>query len=524
MAVVDVIIVGAGPVGLMLANQLQLRGVSYRLLEARPGRDYWCKALGISPRTLEIFDHMGILSEALACGLFLTAVNTVVAGKTVSRVEIAVDQHPYGPMAMGQFDTEEMLETELRRRGGAIEWSSVMSGFHRFLGGVEVEWDAPSGSQKCSCRYLIGCDGAHSLVRKTLGLAFEGERFEQNFFLGDVELHWDRSHSEVWKLIQLNQEGQLTNVVAVVPIPGNERRYRLSMALPPELVENPLEPMEMLQQVALPALPPGTQIQELRWASHYSISHRITDQYRKGNCFIAGDAAHIHPPIGGLGMNTGLQDAFNLGWKLAAVTRGEALEMLLDSYHEERHKVGQEVVELTAGLMKDAASQKDRDEQAEERANTQLFVNYRGARLAQGGIPQGDRGAAPGERLDYVQGLRRPYLAASLRLIEFLRHGEFQLIGYGGEWSQLAQLAEELRQCFGSHVRCMAIADPQAAEQPPESLLVLHDGEGQAQRAWGDGPGALVVRPDGYVGWRGGPVRDAALDKFLAQVTLGLQA
>ena len=524
MAVADVIIVGAGPVGLMLANQLQRRGVSFRLLESRPGRDYWCKALGVSPRSLEIFDHMGILPEALACGVFFTAVNTVVAGKTVARVEIAADQHPYSPMSMGQFDTEEMLEAELRRRGGSIEWSSKMTGFHRFLGGVEVEWETPSGPQKCSCRFLVGCDGAHSLVRKTLGLAFEGERFEQNFFLGDVELEWDRSHSEVWKLIQVNDQGQKTGLVVVVPIPGNERRFRLSMALPPELAENPLEPLEMLHQVALPALPAGTKIHHLRWASHYSISHRITDQYRKGNCFIAGDAAHIHPPIGGLGMNTGLQDAYNLGWKLAAVTRGEALESLLDTYHEERHKVGTEVVELTAGRMKDDSADKARDAQEEERANTQFFVNYRGSRLAQGGVPEGDRGAAPGERLDYVQGLRRPYLAASLRLMEFLRHGEFQLVGYGGAWSQFAQLAEELGHSFGSHVRCLAIADPQASEQPPEPLLVLHDAEGQAKKAWGDGPGALLVRPDGYVGWRGRPVRDAALDKFLAQVTLGIQA
>lgn len=517
----DVIIVGAGPVGLMLANQLQRRGVRYRLLESRSGREYWCKALGVSPRTLEIFDQMGILTEALAHGVFFTASNTVVNGKTVSRQEIPPDRYPYSPMGMGQFDTEEILERDLRQRGGAIEWSSQVTAFQRTMSGVEVEWTSPGGSHKEMCRYLVGCDGAHSMVRKGLGLTFEGEKFDQHFFLGDVELDWDLSHTEVQKFIPVNRDGQLTNVVVVVPIPGNEKRYRLSMALPAQLVENPLEPMEMLRQVCLPVLPEGTKIDQLRWASHYSISHRLANKYREGNCFLAGDAAHIHPPIGGLGMNTGLQDAYNLGWKLAAVVRGEALDGLLDTYHQERHKVGQEVVELTAGRMRDMTAQKDRDEGAEERANTQFFVHYRESKLALGSIPPGDLGAAPGERLDYLQELRRPGLFASLRLMEFLRHGEFQLLGYGGDWADFAQLAEELRVTFGSQIFCLAIADPNGP-QPPESVVCLHDPQAQVRQTWGHGPGALLVRPDGYVGWRGRPRRDPELDRFLVQVSIGL--
>ncbi len=506
----DVIIVGAGPVGLMLANQLQRRGIRYRLLESRAGREYGCKALGFSPRSLEIFDHMGILAEALAHGLFFTAVNTVVGGETAARVEISPDKYPYGPMVMGQFDTEEILERELVRRGGAVEWSSQVSAIQRTMSGVEVEWSHACGPQKELCRYLVGCDGARSLVRKSLGLAFEGEKVEQHFFLGDVELEWNGSHSEVHKLVQLNSEGQVCNVVAVVPIPGNQHRFRLSTALPPELVENPLEPLEMLRQVCLPLLPEGSEIKNLNWASHYSISHRIANKYREGNCFLAGDAAHIHPPIGGLARNTGLQDAFNLGWKLAAVVRGEALDSLLDSYHDERHKVGREVVELTAG-----------PDAAEEEANTQFLINYRESKLAQGRVPEGDRGAAPGERLDTVQGLRCPYLSVDLRLIEFQRHGDFLLVGYGGDWGSLAGLVAELQTALGSAIYAVAIVDP-AGPRPSEPLLCVHDAGGQARQAWGDGPGAILVRPDGYVGWRGRPTRDGELDRFLAQVSIGL--
>lgn len=519
---VDVIIVGAGPVGLMLAIQLQRRGIRYRLLESRPGRDYWCKALGVSPRTLEIFDQMGILGEALARGLFFTARNTLVGDKIVDRAEVDPERYPYNAMAMGQFDTEEILESELRRAGGQIEWSSLVTRMERNFSGVEVEWSAPGQTCQAQCRYLVGCDGAHSFVRKSLGLAFEGEKFEQPFFLGDVELDWDRSHTEVWKLVQVNDQGKLTNVVMVVPIPGNPRRYRISTTLPRELAENPLEPLEMLRQVCMPVLPAGSSIDNLRWASHYSISHRLVERYRERNCFLAGDAAHIHPPIGGLGMNTGLQDAFNLGWKLAAVLRGEALETLLETYQVERHKVGQEVVELTAGRMRDQGNLKPPDESAEERANTQLFVHYRGSILAQGSVPEGQSGAAPGDRLDTIGGLRCRFLAAPFRLIEFLRHGEFQLIGFGGDWEGLVGLVEHLGNAFGNQLHCLAIANPDGP-QPPETLLCLQDPNYQIRRIWGPGPGAILVRPDGYVGWRGLPRRDEPLDRFLAQVSLNLQ-
>jgi len=488
----DVLIVGAGPVGLMLAGQLQRRGVSYRLVEARAGREYWCKALGVSHRTLEIFDQLGIVDEAVNRGLFFTAVNTMVNGETYARVEVDPLAWPYGALGLGQYDTEEILEADLRRHGGRIEWGSKVK---EVVPGPDSVTALLESGERIESRFLVGCDGAHSLVRKTLGLEFEGAKYPLTFLLGDVEMDWPHPHSEVYKLVMM-EDNEMRGVVAVVPIPGNPRRYRLSMNLAPdsEIDTSGQPPLELIREIALPALPPGTRIENLRWSSFYNISHRLVSRYRVGRLFLAGDAAHIHPPIGGLGMNTGLQDAYNLGWKLAL--GGDAL---LETYHEERRKIGEEVVGLTAGRMNDQVQGKGRDENAEERANTQFFVSYAGLSLAFGAVPEGDRGAAPGERVDFIDGLRRSHLTRRARLIDLMRDGRFHLFGYGGAWDDYRELARLLRARLD--VTCWALGEGDLREEVP----VIEDPEGNVRAAWGDGPGAVLVRPDGYVLWRGRP-------------------
>jgi 2-polyprenyl-6-methoxyphenol hydroxylase-like FAD-dependent oxidoreductase len=504
----------------MLANQLQRRHVNYRLVDSRGDREYRCKAMGISPRTLEIFDQMGVLDEALDRGLFFTALNTVVSGQPVDRVEVTPNKDPYGAMALSQFDTEDILEADLRRWGGRIERRTTLRSMRNTPLFIEAEFEGPSGLEVVHSRWLVGCDGSHSLVRKSLDLPFDGDQYEQTFLLGDVEIEWCHPHSEVWKLIT-RSEGAVTQVVVAVPIPGNPRRYRLSLAVPPECQQAHADPLELLRQLAGPSLPPGTRLDHLRWSSFYRISHRLVPRYRVGRVLLAGDAAHIHPPFGGLGMNTGLQDAYNLGWKLAAVARGEALEGLLETYHQERHPVGEQVVNLTAARMDDAAAGRLRDPQAEERANTQLWVHYRGSSLAVGEVPPGDRGAEPGDRVDFIEGLERAYVRRQARLIDLLRVGPFHLVGYGGDWADFAVLVERVRPYFGAELRAWAVLSPgESVSDLPEDIARLQDGLGQARDAWGEGPGALLVRPDGHVGWRGRPRLDPALEGLLKTVSL----
>lgn len=470
----------------MLAGQLQRRGVSYRLLEARAGREYWCKALGVSPRTLEIFDQLGCLDEAVNRGVFFGAVNTMVNGQMVARVEVDPHAYPYNPMGLGQYDTEEVLEADLRRHGGHIEWGQKVV---EVVPGEDSVTTVLESGERLESRYLVGCDGAHSLVRKTLGLPFEGDKYPLAFLLGDVEMDWPHPHNEVFKLVFTSEEGEMRGVVAVVPIPGNPRRYRISTSAPPDTDMSATPTLEVLSEWAAPGLPPGIRLENLRWSSWYSISHRLVTKYRVGRVFLAGDAAHIHPPIGGLGMNTGLQDAYNLGWKLAL--GGEAL---LESYHEERRKIGEEVVDLTAGRMNDSVAGKARDEGAEERANTQFGVTYAGLSLAFGAVPPGDLGAVPGDRVDFIDGLQRPGVRRQTRLIDLMRDGRFQLFGYGG--GEFLELCRRVRQRLD--VTCWCIGEGDMREEVPVV-------KGDVSAVWGPGPGAVLVRPDGYVLWRGRP-------------------
>jgi 2-polyprenyl-6-methoxyphenol hydroxylase-like FAD-dependent oxidoreductase len=500
----QVLIIGAGPVGLLLASELQRRGVSYRLVEARARRDTWCKALGISARTLEIFDQLGLLEEVLQQSVLLTAVNTAVNGEVVARVEVGAHEHPYPPLCMPQYATEAILEDHLAGHGGRIDWGTRLTEISPSDGRVVCRLEGPAATETVVADWVVGCDGSHSTVRKAVGIPFEGGHYEQVFWLGDMEVDWPHPHSEVWKLV-LREDGETRNVIAVVPIPGNPRRYRLSMAAPPPFWERnapSAEPsLEQLREVAEKALPPGTRLHTLRWSSHFRISHRIAPRYQQGRVLLAGDAAHIHPPVGGLGMNTGLQDAFNLGWKLAAVARGEAPESLIETYSEERQPVGADVVALTTARMNDSVAARMRNEEEEERLNTQLWVNYRRSTLTVGA--SGSPGAQPGDRLDYLDNLRLPGVRRPARILDMLRDGRFHLFGYGPRPLEFSAIARTARQRFGDRVRCWFVAPENVSPLPEEGFTILHDPAGQSLGCWGVGPGALLVRPDGHILWRG---------------------
>ena len=497
---VDVAIIGAGPVGLMLANLLQRAEISYCLVEQRTGRDYWCKALGVSPRTLEIFDQLGILDEALDRGLFFRALNLVSPDGTVTRHEVLEGKYPYGSLSLSQFETENLLEQDLRRHGGSISRGLSFETLSQDDSGVRVlVRDAQDQTQEIQARYLVGCDGAHSPVRKELGLSFEGDRYAPKFMLGDIDLDWDRPHPEVWKFATAAGE-----MCVVVPIAGSAQRYRVSMATPADMweKETPDPPsLELLRQ----KLPSQLKISNLRWSSFYGVSHRLVSDYRQGRVFLAGDAAHIHPPIGGLGMNTGLQDAHNLAWKLAQVIQSQAHERLLESYHPERHKIGAEVVALTSQRM----DQKPRDPGAEERANSQLFLDYQDLPWCRGSVPAGHKGAEPGQRVDPIEGLSRPFVRRDLRLLDLLRHSGWTLFGYGG--------AEVLPQ-LGSHCRNYLISSQAPSH---EETPWIRDPGWATLQTWGTTPGLVLVRPDGYVGWRGTPQEQSDLLSYWSWIQDG---
>ena len=517
----DVLVVGSGPVGLLLAAELQRLEVDHLLIEKLPRRAYFCKALGVTPRTREIFDGLGVAAQAIDAGVWLHGVTAFDNGIETESQERPFEGFPYGFLALPQYDTERILETCLYRHGGSVHRGMTLAGFNGVSDGVEAQIrDAAGTVHSVRCRWLVGCDGARSAVRKGLGLDFSGGQYPMSFMLGDVELDWDLPRGRFYRFRQI-VEGQLRNAMVAVPIRGSTGRYRISLGAPQWMgetqeglgAESAAQPtLAQLAQAAAPMLPPGVQLSCLRWSSAYRISHRIVPHYSAGRVFLAGDAAHIHPPIGGQGMNTGLQDAHNLSWKLGLVARGLATEGLLDSYSAERHPVGVDVVEQTSRAMNDTMATGSMRSAGEVR-ESQLLINYRSSAWVRDDvIPEGaGHPGVPcaGDRAPDATGLSRPFVAHRLRLREWLERGQHALIGYtagkgtASDQQAFAALAEEAHTRLGGLAFGLAIVAAGTESVEGEQIPVLLDSENAFQQAYGARPGMVwLIRPDGHLAWR----------------------
>ncbi len=293
-------------IGLTLALDLQRRGVDHIAIDQRPQPDCYCKALGVTPRTLEVWHQMGVLEDALRRGTFLLGICSAVAREDKGCETVQLGSMPHGFLTIAQYDTEEVLREHLHRHGGRVEQGTRLVGFSTKANGYVARLATADGRERAvACRYICGCDGAHSTVRKELGIEYEGDAYPMTFVLGEVRVHWDQPHRYGYRFTHL-EDGELRNILICIPIPGDEQRYRISMAAPPEMQEEhaPVrEPpsLEVLAEIAAPILPEGTKLSDLRWSSYYRISHRIVPRYSSGRAFLVGDPAHIHPPIGGQG-------------------------------------------------------------------------------------------------------------------------------------------------------------------------------------------------------------------------------
>ena len=516
----DVLVVGAGPVGLMLACELRRQGVDYLLIEQSPQRSYFCKALGVTPRTLELFETLGVLEEAIDCGVWLTGWTNFENGMEIGSHDLSWDGLPYGFLALPQYDTERILETCLNRHGGTVSRGFTLTEFVESGARIVAQVrDVAGAIHAVECGWLVGCDGARSAVRKGLRLEYEGEKYPIGFALGDIELDWDKPRGRAYRFAQ-TEGGQLRNGMVAVPVRGSPRRYRISMGAPERRAKELLEDigaetntppsLEELAAIAAPMLPPDTHLSNLRWSSFYRISHRIVPRYSVGNVFLAGDAAHIHPPIGGLGMNTGLQDAHNLSWKLALVARGDIGPSLLDSYSAERHRVGLEVVGETTRAMDEAVSTGWRPSGGEQ--ESQLFIHYRLSDWVQDDMAADqDNPEAPraGDRAPDALGLGLPFVAHRSRLRERFERGNHMLIGYlTGDNTEADQrvfdnLLSIIHRRLDRSGGGVAVLDPNAHFVDCELIPVIFDNDGSFRKVYFAGPGMVwLIRPDGHIAWR----------------------
>ncbi|MFJ3665407.1 FAD-dependent oxidoreductase [Streptomyces sp. NPDC090106] len=446
----DVLIVGAGPTGLALGIDLARRGVDALVVEKAPRLFPGSRGKGLQPRTMEVFDDLGVLDAIHAAGGDYPVGMVWQDGERVGEHHMfdpaePSEDAPYNrPWMVPQWRTQEILRDRLEELGGRIAFDREVTGLTQDDDGVDVTFADGSGLR---ARYVVAADGGRSALRRALGVAMTGETVDPHpTLVADVRITGlDRDN---WHLFP-PREGS-DGLLALCPLAGTED-FQV-MARFPEGTSVDLSLDGVRKVVAARSHLAPEDLTEVRWASDFRPRAALADRFRVGRVLLAGDAAHIHSPAGGQGLNTSVQDAYNLGWKLDAVLTGGAPATLLHTYEEERRPVAAEMLGLSTSVHRGETRRGD--------ATRQLGLGYRGSSLteetrpAPGPVRAGDR--APDGTLGGV------------RLFDAFR---------GPHWTLLAV----------------------AAEAPADTPFPVVRGEEQTSY----GPGLFLVRPDGYVGWAG---------------------
>ena len=345
---VDALIIGAGPVGLTMAAELKRYGLSIRIVDKDFGRTDKSKAVAVWARTLELLDRMGagVSQRFIDAGLKAECTNIFAGGEQIAHVDLSTVDTPYKFLLLiQQSETERLLEEHLAALGAKVERQVELKTFEQSSDVVTCTLAHADGiEEKVEALWLIGCDGAHSTVRHQLGMSFEGSTMLNDFIVAD--LHLDGMQGPPEGNIYWHAQG----ILALFPLGGT--RYRV-IADVGESVSNAMgehraPTLEEIQQILDTRGPKGLVAKDPVWLSLFAINERKVADYRAQRVFLAGDAAHVHSPAGGQGMNTGMHDAFNLAWKLSLASRGLcAAEPLLASYSSERSAVAKQVLEQT---------------------------------------------------------------------------------------------------------------------------------------------------------------------------------
>lgn len=474
---VDVAVVGAGPTGLTMATMLTAYGVRTIVLDKAEGPADHSRAAVVHARTLEALEPLGVVDEMVAKGVAVPHFGV----RDRDRRLLAVDfgdlptAYPYALM-LPQDETERILREALRRHGGEVLWGQEVAAATQNAEGFELEVrSAMHGDGRLRTRYLVGCDGANSMVRETAGIPFEGATYPQAFVLADVRMSWPLPKGEVQ--LFFSPDG----LVVVAPLPGGRHRVVATVD------EAPAEPSLSDVQKLLDTRGPrnsAASIEEVLWSSRFRVHHRIAARFRDGAVLLCGDAAHVHSPAGGQGMNTGVQDAANLAWKLTLVLRGQAPDSLLDSYEHERRPVAQEVVSTTDRLTRLATMR------------SPVARRLRNVLLAGAGL--------------FDRAPRR--LAANLAEIDIAYPNGWAVTGSAAveRWAPKDRIPEGLEPAFQLVVPESAEehATSEAANFPGLPVRVAPE-MGLAQ--------AKLVRPDGYVAGSSAPGESARLLGILSQ-------
>ena len=347
MADTDVIIVGAGPTGLMLACQLSRFGINFRIIDKERERTQESRAIGIQAKSMEIFQNLNIVDQFIKKAKTPKEASIYFNNKVVFRLcfqKMDIKGTPYSKVfLLPQSETEKIFSTYLEKLNIPIERETELESFIQTREGIEAQIKNYSKNtiEKIKSRFIVGCDGAKSKVREIMNVPFEGGSYQQEFILADVAVHW-KYPKDIFALFN-NKKGLF------VHIPLNENYSRLIICkIDSFQYDNDASPTnEYIENFARNEMGLDIKLEKPFWSSHFHLHHRAVKQYFNGFAFLAGDAAHIHSPVAGQGMNTGLQDASNLAWKLALVLKYKSSSKLLDTYQIERIKVGKKLLATT---------------------------------------------------------------------------------------------------------------------------------------------------------------------------------
>jgi len=485
MTQADVLVVGAGPTGLTLACDLARRGVAVRIVDQAPEFPQGSRGKGLSPRSLEVLGDLGPVDRLLKTGVthmpFRKYQGAVVIDETDPEADRMVT--PDVPYPAGLMIPQPLVEQALRDRladfGVAVELGAGLRDLTQDPDGVT----ASVGGTQVRARYLAGCDGGRSTVRKALGLRLHGETPDvQLMAVGDVEV--DGLGRDAW-----HQWFGADGAIMLCPLPGTTS-FQVQASHEPGPDGSPLEPtLENFQRTFdRVAGVPGVRLHDLTWRSSYRVQVRMVDRLRVGRVFVAGDAAHVHPIAGGLGMNSGIQDAYNLGWKLGLVLAGAAAPGLLDTYDTERLPIASWLLDITSARLDAALAAIEKPgggvDAVASAELSQLTLGYRWSRLSRdaasrpGGLADGLRA---GDRAPDAP-CRDPLTGAQVRLFDLFRGPHFTLLGLGERGAA-------------------AVGGLGAASVKPYLIGPggLVDDGGHVARAYGE-DALVLVRPDGYVG------------------------
>ena len=341
----QVLICGAGPTGLMMACQLKRFGVDCIIIDSKPGIVKESRALAVQARTLQIYEQMGIADKALEQGTAANKIKIIVNGHRL--YEVPLQQLGQGQSAyaflfiLEQNKNEKILYDHLREIGGDVLWEHSLETVTQNSDGVIAIVDNNSGEQtEIKTDWLIGADGAKSQVRHQLQVPFKGGTYENIFIVADTFAEWPWGHDCL--SLCLTARG----FAGLFPMKG-DNRFRLIATFPKQFIPSEVTHFSQIQKVVEEQIKVNVNFSNTNWFSIYHVHHRSVNSFTHGKIFLAGDAAHVHSPAGGQGMNTGLQDAYNLAWKLALVVNGQAEAALLNSYNQERVPVATRRVKTT---------------------------------------------------------------------------------------------------------------------------------------------------------------------------------